>query len=46
MYDIPSFGNNADNSNWQSTINNLAEQRWKDIDNGYPLYISSFWSDI
>lgn len=45
MYDIPSFGNNADNSNWQSTINNLAEQRWKDIDNGYPLYISSFWSD-
>ena len=45
MYDIPSFGNEADNSTWQSTIDSLAEQRWKDVDNGYPLYISSFWAD-
>ena len=45
MYDIPGFGNSADNSTWQNTINNLAEQRWKDIDNGLPLYISSFWDN-
>ena len=45
MYDIPGFGNGADDSTWQSTIDNLAKQRWKDVDNGYPLYISSFWAD-
>ena len=45
MYDIPGFGNDADDSTWQSTIDNLAKQRWKDVDNGYPLYISSFWAD-
>ena len=45
MYDIPGFGNDADDSTWQNTIDSLAKQRWKDVDNGYPLYISSFWAD-
>ena len=42
MYDIPSFGNEADDSTWQSTITNIAEQRWKDVDNGYPSYSPSY----
>jgi len=45
MYDIPSFGNDADNSTWQNTITNIAEQRWKDVDNGYPSYSPSYSAD-
>ena len=45
MYDIPSFGNNFTNETWQETITNLAEERWRDVDNGLPTYIPSFWSD-
>ena len=45
MYDIPSFGNEATNETWQETITNLAEERWNDVDNGYPAYIPSYWSD-
>ena len=42
MYDIPSFGNEVDNSTWQSTITSIAEQRLKDVDNGYPSYSPSY----
>ena len=45
MYDIPSFGNDVTNETWQETITNLAEERWRDVDNGLPTYIPSFWSD-
>ena len=45
MYDIPSFGNEADDSTWQSTITNIAEQRLKDVDNGYPSYLPSYSAD-
>ena len=45
MYDIPSFGNDADDSTWKSTITNLSEQRLKDVDNGYPSYSPSYWID-
>jgi fermentation-respiration switch protein FrsA (DUF1100 family) len=45
MYDIPSFGNDADDSTWQNTITNIAEQRLKDVDNGYPSYSPSYWVD-
>ena len=45
MYDIPGLDVDADDTTWQSTIDSLAKQRWKDVDNGYPLYISSFWAD-
>ena len=45
MYDIPSFGNEADNSTWQSTITNIAGQRLKDVDNGYPSYSPSYLAD-
>jgi len=42
MYDIPSFGNEVDDSTWQNTITSIAEQRWKDVDNGYPSYSPSY----
>ena len=45
LYDIPSFGNEVDNTTWQSSIESLANQRWEDVDNGYPLYVPTFWSD-
>jgi hypothetical protein len=45
LYDIPSFGNEADNATWQSTIDGLAQQRWKDVDNGHQSYVPAYWSD-
>ena len=42
MYDISSFGNNADNDTWQATANALSEQRWADADSGEMQYIPSF----
>ena len=45
MYDIPGFGNEADNITWQNTISTIAEQRWKDVDNGFPSYTPSYKSD-
>ena len=45
MYDIPGFGNDVDNSTWQSSITSLADQRWEDVDNGFPLYVPTFWFD-
>lgn len=45
MYDIPGFGNNADNSTWQANIENLKQSRWKDVDKGFPSYTPSYESD-
>ena len=45
MYDIPGFGNEADNITWQNTISTIAEQRCKDVDNGLPSYTPSYKSD-
>ena len=45
MYDIPGFGNSMDNESWQASIASLAEQRWADVDNGYPAYTPMYEAD-
>ena len=45
MYDIPGFGNEADDATWQNTISTIASQRWNDVDNGFPSYTPSYKSD-
>ncbi len=38
MYDISSFGNGVTGEARQQQLNELAKQRWEDVDNGYPKY--------
>ncbi|MDO4302056.1 MAG: alpha/beta hydrolase [Clostridia bacterium] len=47
MYDISrgdrfGFGDTVDAEQFQQTLDELAEQRWEDVDNGYPEYNPSF----
>lgn len=47
MYDISrgdryGFGDTVDATQFQQVLDQLAEQRWKDVDNGYPEYNPSF----
>lgn len=42
MYDISRMGNEMEGEALDAMLDMLAEQRWKDVDNGYPEYIPSF----
>ena len=46
MYDIPGFGNNADNETWQKSVEELAKTRWEDVDNGKPGYTGAYDPDV
>lgn len=42
MYDISRAAKDGTNANRSEALDQLAEQRWKDVDNGYPEYLPSF----
>lgn len=42
MYDISKIGDTMSPEQRNDTLEQLAEQRWKDVDNGEPEYIPSF----
>ncbi len=42
MYDISSFGNGATGEARQQQLDELAKQRWEDVDNGYPQYSNGY----
>ena len=45
IYDIPGFGNEADDATWQNTIATIPAQRWNDVVDGFPSYTPSYKSD-